>query len=193
MVKMLKRIYVWLTRSPHSRGFGVQSPSAYRFIRYVINEHYPYYAYKDLSSLGYADGKKHLFELYFRLVNDLQPDSWIEYPDFNDHSKEYVAAGCKKINIVTLEDIKKLSLFPMPSIIRMSAKNLSAEQIIPCFSQVNTHSLLVVEDIHFNNHCRQLWQKLQEDQHTGVSYDLYYVGLLFFDHSLYKQHYIVNF
>jgi hypothetical protein len=92
-----------------------------------------------------------------------------------------------------LEDIKKLSLSPIPSIIRVSAKDLSAEQIIPCFSQVNTHSLLVVEDIHFNNHCRQLWQKLQEDQHTGISYDLYYVGLLFFDCSLYKQHYIVNF
>ena len=24
--------------------FGVQSPSAYQFIRYVLTEHYPYYA-----------------------------------------------------------------------------------------------------------------------------------------------------
>ena len=39
---------VWLSRINHCRGFGVQSPSAYAFIRYVVNEHYPYYAYEDL-------------------------------------------------------------------------------------------------------------------------------------------------
>ena len=37
----------WLCRCKYCRGFGVQSPSAYSFIRYVINEHYPYYAYSE--------------------------------------------------------------------------------------------------------------------------------------------------
>ena len=44
----IKRYIIWLRRMSYSRGFGVQSPSAYRFIRYVISEHYPYYAYADL-------------------------------------------------------------------------------------------------------------------------------------------------
>ncbi len=39
----------WLRRCGYCRGFGVQSPSAYSFIRYVINEHYPYYAYQELQ------------------------------------------------------------------------------------------------------------------------------------------------
>ena len=39
----------WFRRCGYSRGFGVQSPSAYSFIRYVINEHYPYYAYQELQ------------------------------------------------------------------------------------------------------------------------------------------------
>ena len=40
----------WLRRCGCNRGFGVQSPSAYAFIRYVINEHYPYYAYQELRN-----------------------------------------------------------------------------------------------------------------------------------------------
>ena len=39
----VQRYLHWLRRIKYCRGFGVQSPSAYRFIRYVINEHYPYY------------------------------------------------------------------------------------------------------------------------------------------------------
>ena len=44
----LKRWSIWLRRAKYSRGFGVQSPSAYQFIRYVLTEHYPYYAYQPL-------------------------------------------------------------------------------------------------------------------------------------------------
>ena len=45
----VKRWLIWIYRWRHCRGFGVQSPTDYSFIRYVINEHYPYYAYKDLA------------------------------------------------------------------------------------------------------------------------------------------------
>ena len=45
----LRRIIVWLCRIRRCRGFGIQSPWAYRIVRYVINEHYPYYAYGPLS------------------------------------------------------------------------------------------------------------------------------------------------
>lgn len=50
----VKRLSVWLRRAHHSRGFGVQSPSAYSFVRYVINEHYPYYSY-DLLAAQFKD------------------------------------------------------------------------------------------------------------------------------------------
>ena len=68
-----KGIYplLWLRRIRHSRGFGVQSPTAYSFIRYVINEHYPYYAYSELAeqfpSTGWCERK--LFRLYLRIAS----------------------------------------------------------------------------------------------------------------------------
>ena len=61
----------WLRRCGCSRGFGVQSPSAYAFIRYVINEHYPYYAYQELQErLSWFDKRGHQTgRLLLRLAN----------------------------------------------------------------------------------------------------------------------------
>ena len=70
----------WLCRCKYSRGFGVQSPSAYSFIRYVINEHYPYYAYSELEERYEMPGRlQHkLGRLLFRLANYWQPEKWAE-------------------------------------------------------------------------------------------------------------------
>ena len=40
----LKQWLVWLSRIHRCRGFGIQSPTDYAFVRYVVNEHWPYYA-----------------------------------------------------------------------------------------------------------------------------------------------------
>ena len=55
-----------LSRIPRSRGFGVQSPWAYRFVRSVACERRPYYAYEDHS--------QHLLSL----INDILEMSRIE-------------------------------------------------------------------------------------------------------------------
>ena len=47
-----------------------------------------------------------------------------------------------------------------------------------------------------NLHARKTyssWLRLQESEFSGIAYDLYYVGVVFFDHKIYKQHYRVNF
>ena len=41
---------VWLRRIHRSGGFGIQSPKDYAFVRYVVNEHWPYYAYDTYES-----------------------------------------------------------------------------------------------------------------------------------------------
>ena len=57
-VYYLERLWIWLTRLTRCRGFGIQSPSAYSFVRYVVNEHYPYYAYADLTNSHPQLGKR---------------------------------------------------------------------------------------------------------------------------------------
>ena len=38
-----------------------------------------------------------------------------------------------------------------------------------------------------------LWKKWQADERVGITFDLYDVGLLFFDKTKIKQQYIINF
>ena len=56
----------------------------------------------------------------------------------------------------------------------------------------NIRTLLVIEGIGHNAAAKALWQKLLNDNRTGITFDLYYCGIVFFD-KRYKQNYIVNF
>ena len=83
MGTLIRHIAVWLSRIAYCRGFGIQSPSAYAFVRYVINEHYPYYAYRQLDSaapsLSRADRKR--MRLCLRVANQLQPQYIVDQQD----------------------------------------------------------------------------------------------------------------
>lgn len=37
------------------------------------------------------------------------------------------------------------------------------------------------------------WEQIVTSESTGITFDLYDIGLVFFDKARYKQHYIVNF
>ena len=50
-MQRLRHAFVWLKRIGHCRGFGVQSPTDYWLVRYVINEHWPYYQYASLGEV----------------------------------------------------------------------------------------------------------------------------------------------
>ena len=94
----VKWIWNWIHRMGYSRGFGVQSPSAYSFIRYVLTEHYPYYAYDELKmrfkSFDHATKKKG--RLYFRLANYAQASHWFDYHSAEQPYAAYVHEGCRK-------------------------------------------------------------------------------------------------
>ena len=89
---------VWMRRMRHSRGFGVQSPYDYRFIRYVINEHWPYYAYDELKeSVTDIDTKtRKLCRLYFRLANWRQPRYIVDYRPETDAYMKYMTTESYK-------------------------------------------------------------------------------------------------
>lgn len=96
MLYLLKSSWIWLKRCTHCCGFGVQSPSAYRFIRYVINEHYPYYAYEELKEhMNMLSKHQHkLGRLFFRLANFWQPDfCYCDHPQF----LRYAQAGSHRM------------------------------------------------------------------------------------------------
>ena len=189
----IRRLFVWLMRAGHCRGFGVQSPSDYAFIRYIINEHYPYYAYADLErELPDIDKRtRKLCRLYLRLANFVQPTTavdWREGQDDGTPFARYITAGCRKTNIVGyIDGIEHIDL------LRIGITDMTAAMVDKAIGLAHSRSVFVVEGIHRNRKARECWNKLVEDKRTGVTFDLYYAGILMFDNKKYKHNYIINF
>ena len=58
---------------------------------------------------------------------------------------------------------------------------------------MDSKSMMVVEDIHKKQETKEFWKSVVNDERTGVTFDLYYCGIIFFDKKRYKENYIVNF
>ncbi len=181
---------VWMKRLHQCRGFGVQSPFGYSFIRYVINEHYPYYAYADLEkSMPYIDKcTRKLGKLYFRIANYLQPKVIYDYCPTSDAYNEYFRAGCKKAVIVD-----KVCDYSEVGLARITLTDNCQYEIDNLLNCGNEHLVIIVENIYRDTKSKDLWKSLIADERTGITFDLYYAGLIFLDKSYYKMDYVVNF
>ena len=197
MLYSIKTSWIWLRRCGYCRGFGVQSPSAYSFIRYVINEHYSYYAYQELRErLDMLSKLEHkLGRLLFRLSNFWQPMS--VYCNLTKYYP-YLYAGCRQ------SELKELSDFPLydASIGEKAPRQLVVvdweydkidDLLTKILPRCTLETLLIIIGIHRDKYKIAAWKQLKEMELVGITYDLYYCGIVFFDKTVYKQHYKVNF
>ena len=191
----VQRYLHWLRRIKYCRGFGVQSPSAYRFIRYVINEHYPYYAYdelrKELSRLDSLTRKR--MELYFRVANFRQASLWLDFCERNDVIATYVGRGCHATQVRRITDLQQITADDRIEVLRICPSAGCEALLEAALQKTDDHTLFIIEDIGYNDTAKRMWQKLLESDLTSVSYDLYYLGIAFFDRKRYKANYVVNF
>lgn len=191
----VQRYLHWLRRIKYCRGFGVQSPSAYRFIRYVINEHYPYYAYdelrKELPRLDSLTRKR--MELYFRVANFRQASLWLDFCERNDVIATYVGRGCHATQVRRITDLQQITADDRIEVLRICPSAGSEALLEAALQKADDHTLFIIEDIGYNDTAKRMWQKLLESDITSVSYDLYYLGIAFFDRKRYKANYVVNF
>ena len=188
----VKWIWNWIHRMGYSRGFGVQSPSAYSFIRYVLTEHYPYYAYDELKmrfkSFGHATKKKG--RLYFRLANYAQASHWFDYHSAEQPYAAYVHEGCRK-TVFQAIDSKTI-----PHAFRIARLSMTEDYqaVYEALCKVATDdSILILEGINDNKDTKAFWKRVQESQKATRTYDLFLCGIIVFDTSKHKHHYIVNF
>ena len=172
----LKYMFIWLSRLNHCRGFGIQSPTDYWFVRYVINEHWPYYRY---SELGKGDKwlTRKLGRLYFRRANWRQPKTYL----CNGY-QTYLQAGCGTAMINKSTEHADMILLKM--------ENDYRRKIIDIFNKVSETSILILEGIWKD---RSFWETVVADNRTGVTFDLYYCGIVMFDKKRHKKNYIINF
>ena len=173
IANQLKAAAVWLRRIGHCRGFGIQSPSDYWLVRYVINEHWPYYQYE---ILGHDDDwlTRKLGRLCFRIANWRQP-AVIESSDYRD----YLQAGCRKAVWGESSELMVLSL-----------EGDWRSRLSYIYNKVSADSVLIVTGL---SKARNVWREIVNDERAVLTFDLYYCGIVLFDKKRNKKNYIVNF
>ena len=169
----IQQAIVWLSRIGKCRGFGIQSPTDYAFVRYVVNEHWPYYAYETLKADHWLERK--LGRLYLRLANWRQPTAMLP-----DTYTCWWQAGYRRIQIES--QLQRVELA------RVDIDNTEGlEALLPLCDE---HSVIVVEGLWHN---RQRWKAIERDSRVGTTFDLYYCGIIMFDNNRYHHHYKINF
>ena len=173
IANQLKATVVWLRRIGHCRGFGIQSPSDYWLVRYVINEHWPYYQYE---SIGQDDDwlTRKQGRLCFRIANWRQP-AVIE----SNAYREYLQAGCRKAVWGESSELMVLSL-----------EGDWRTRLSYIYNKVSADSVLVVTGL---SKARDVWREIVNDERAVLTFDLYYCGIVLFDKKRDKKNYIVNF
>ena len=169
-----RQLTVWLSRIGHCRGFGIQSPSDYWLVRYVINEHWPYYQY---ASLGSDDDwlRRKVGRLCLRLANWRQP-AVVTADDYRD----YLHAGCHRAAFGEDGQLTVLTLTGDGDDRRLTA----------VLDRADEQSVLLV--VGLPDHL-EAWRQLVGDSRAVITFDLYYCGLVLFDRKRTKTHYIINF
>lgn len=173
MLQRVKYCFLWLYRLRHSCGFGIQSPTDYAFVRYVVCERWPYYHY---SEVGKTDGwlNRRLGRLYFRLANWRQPSA-IDSNLYHD----YLLAGCRRAVFAESDEM-----------IVLPVEQADDNRMSAIYNKVNDSSMLVIDGLWRN---KSRWRNIVSDCRSRVTFDLYYCGIVFFDSKRIKQHYIINF
>lgn len=171
----LRQAYIWCRRICHSRGFGIQSPTDYYFVRYVINEHWPYHAY-DLIPHEKDRVLQKQGRLYLRLANFRQPSVIIDTVGV----APYLNAGCRKAQVVTAPTDRPIEMAVAPIDCDYQA----------LFDLCDEQSVLVFHDICHNH---RLWRAILKDKRAHITFDLYYCGIVLFDTRRSHHHYNINF
>ena len=189
----IKTICRWFLRCKYSRGFGIQSPSAYSFATNVVNSHQRYPAYAELEGEFSKASKafRKMGRLLFRLAQFWQP-SYVVMGDYE--YAPYVYAGYPNTLVRMIDDYyfdeePEMRVLVLLDIDWLDDSGIREELLTNASEQM----LLVILNIHSDKEKYCLWKKLFADERSGVTYDLYSCGIIFFDKSKYKQDFKINF
>lgn len=197
----LIRGMIWLSRIGCCRGFGIQSPWAYSLVRYVINEHYPYYAYECLAKdFHEADAvRRKMGEFFLRLANHAQPEMVVAV-GFDDEDMKrdeaYFRAGCNTLRWMGVRPsdvdsaLKTLENASGAHILHVNATAIDAECLAEAVKRLRTGDFVVVDRLNYN---KAIWHDVVGRLQDIVSFDMYYCGLVYVDPKRYKQNYKINF
>ncbi|MBR4533557.1 MAG: hypothetical protein IKO85_03295 [Bacteroidaceae bacterium] len=209
-MKLVRKPWIWVSRFRNRKGYGVHSPFAYSFIRGVVLETTPYYAYSELAQLHpwwVRWGRMYPLscrQLLFRLANFAEPKTVVLLTE-DEVAKKYVRAAVPRAEIISAgkplstntgrgkgDTKRERKMVEMKAEFVFIGREYLGEAARYAVA-MPPQGMMVCEGIHENREAMEIWRAIQADPHTGITFDLYTYGVAFFNHALYKQHYKVNF
>ena len=196
-VLILKRPFIWLKRFPYRCGYGVHSPFAFNLITQVIYEKMPYYNYEALRqevltklphhAKGWNDSSIKINRLLFRLVNRFQPSTIVDLGP-ESSSALYMKSANKKATLYSID--RPVSDLPQVDFLYIHMRNnpqFLCDDFDSLVRKMSPNGICVVKGIHNSKAMNLCWQSFVKNEYVGITFDLYDVGLLFFDKTKIKQ------
>lgn len=202
-----RRIWNWCKRVKHRSGFGVQSPTDYFFIRNVIYEKSPYYAYAELAKRKFDYYLPHyrtkIDRLLFRMANYFQPQTIIEVGLDNGEALTYMKSAKPSAHTIPIRSRNRektlklldngLATLETLGCLHIARTEFFREVFEKAAPYLNSDSYVVIADIHKDKERLIWWKELIEDNRTVITYDLYDIGIILFTEKRHKECYTVNF
>lgn len=195
MSNLLIRIENWCRRFSHRRGYGVHSPADFYLITSVIYEKLPFYAYQSLhqcrgpEAVG-AGYREKVDKMLFRLANYLQPHTWVDDGEDNRCTARYIEAACPNMRRLSVGQVE--SEGTCPDLVHLGSAHYK-ETFSRLLPWVGNRTCFIIGAPYASKEKEQWWREVIADPRVGVTFDLYDVGLAFFDKKRCKEHRIVNF
>ena len=173
---LIEGMFVFLKRLRHCAGFGVQSPTDYAFVREVIYERWPYAQYAELEAKFYGTSSflLKLSQLLLRVSNYAQASRIGIIGPLPPVMEAHLKAGCRKSEIVMVKGQKS------------KAKGQEAETLDLSPSSLDIFPFLIATELNDD------WKAYISQEHI-ISFDLYYLGIAFYDEKRYREEHVINF
>jgi hypothetical protein len=178
-----RRLIRWCEGVGHGHGFGIQSPFAFDFVTTVINQKWPYYSYESLKVQFplRSTEQVEMGRLLLRIANFVQPETFYFDEKLPTPYLYYIQAGYRRTT--TVGPNVPADLFCMSA----------SDDVSRLAGLASPHSVAIVFDIYKNKKNEQQWNRLIASDKARVSFDLYHLGIVFFDPAFLKHHYLLNF
>ncbi len=174
-----------LSRLPRSHGFGVQSPSDYRFVTQTLRADIPDCMKKKLPA---DKALARLCRLVFLVSAGIKPRSFLNLTACKQLDNFIILSpeGCNAGGNVDFSE----------------ADLLICDDKSLCYDEEKAENLLlraadkaclIMTNIYLEGKISPLWQYVVACKSAVITFDAYCAGIVFFDRKRYKQHYKIFF
>ena len=185
-----------INRFRHNRGYGVQSPSAFHFVTSVLKEKHLYYSYPAIEKQAKSGRHATYCKRLFRIANYLRSQNIVMLAP---HKAEAFALTSARRNVpVTLLDeagdnlAETLSGNGTLGLLYVGKCNNYASIVEEAIKYASLDSAVIVKGIYSSHEKELWWQQIKQNPSVCVTFDLYSMGILFFDTKYKKQHYTLK-